>query len=313
MKTTLLFGSIIAIISLASCKQAGDMHDTAPASNDKPSEDQVATAQAKSPKMLLARVKVSELNQPKSQVEIVSLDQQTTITNGEQAAQAFAAGQPMQIVQTDRGPHAVNANYKIALSATNVASSKQMSLGDVVIGYPTNYGAYPGGYGSGAGYQPFTPVSYNNGVPTYPTNGPYGGVGAPYGNGGYGSGGMSGIFASGGGWLSYLGAMFHGVQNTIGGLLSALNPFNWLGNIGVGYGSTGGCPNAGYQYYPYNQIPTGPVITSPYPNQIPQPYYPNQQYPNQPTYPNQQYPNQPIPGQPTVPTAPTGQEQMPQI
>lgn len=311
MTSTLLLGSAIAISILASCKQGAGQYEAAPSGNARPSQEQVTTAQAKSPKMLLARIKISDVNQAKSQVELVSLDQQATVTNGDQAAQAFAAGQPMQIVQTSRGPQAVNANYQIALSATNVVAAKQMGLGDVVVGYPPSYGTYPGGYGSGNGYQPFTPVSYNNGVPVYPTNNvPYGGVGSPYG---YGSGVMGNITAYGGGWLSYIGVTINGVANTIGALLCALNPFNWLGNIGIGYGSAGGYQNGGYQYYPYNQIPTGPVITGPYPNQTPQPYYPNQQYPNQ-QYPNQPtYPNQSLPGQPNVPTAPTGQEQMPQI
>ena len=317
MKTTLLLGSAIAMSVLVSCKQAATFRDT-PTTNAKPSEDQVASAQAKSPKMLLARVKVNELNQPKSQVELVSIDQNMSVTNGDQAAKAFAAGQPMQIVQTNRGPQAVNANYQIALTATNVVSPKQMGLGDVVLGYPASYGQYPGGYGSGYGYQPFTPVTYSNGgVATYPTYNPGTGTNYPYGTGiggyasglgAYGSGVFGSILSSGGGFLSYIGAMIGGVVNTIGGLLSALNPFNWLGNIGIGYGSTGGYQNGGYQYYPYNQNPGGPVVTGQYPNQIPQQYYPNQQYPNQPTYPNQT-----LPGQPTQPTAPTGQEQMPQI
>lgn len=330
MNTTLLLGSTVAMTILVSCKQAAGFRDPAPTGAGKPSEAQVASAQAKSPKMLLARVKLSEINQPKSRVEWVSSDQQMKVTNGDQAAQAFAAGQPMQIVQSIRGPQAVNANYQIALTATNVVSPKQMGLDDVVLGYPTSYGPYPGGYGSGAGYNPYTPVTYNNGGSTYPTYNtpyggvgstyPYGGAGSAYGAGGYGAGGygaegggygygaggygssIGNIFSAAGGFLSYVGAMIEGFSYTVGSLMSVLNPFNWLGNIGVGYGSTGGYQEGGYQYYPYSQNPSGPVIGGQYPNQIPQPYYPNQQYPNQ------QYPNQP-----TVPTAPTGQEQMPQI
>lgn len=307
MNKNTIIGSTLVMGFVVGCKPNTNMRGDSKEpvnSSAQTTTEQIANAQAKSPKMLLARVKVSELGQQKSQVELVAINQQVTITNGQQAAQAFASGQPMQLNQGANGPQAVNSNYTLQLGVPNPATSKQqMALGDVILGSP-----YGTGYGPG----------YGSGAPGYGTPPP--GYGAPGYGGGYGS-----ILYSIGGFLSYVGAVANTGAYTIASLLTILNPYSWVGNVGIGYGGGGAYPDGGYQYYPYNQSPGGPVVGGQYPGypQQQNPGYPQQQYPGYPQqqYPQQQYPGYPqpqyptpnMPQQPNQPMPPTGQEPMPQI
>ncbi len=139
---------------------------------------------------------------------------------------------------------------------------------------------------------------------------PIGGYGQNYSNCGAGCGGVDIL----GGFINFV---VSGVVNTVGAVLSTLNPFAWIGNYGVSYQNQGSYPYDGYQYYPYTQ---GPIYNNPNQlpgNQVPQPYpqYPQNQNPQYPQYPqnqNPQYPQNPqLPSQPNQPSAPIGQEPMP--
>ncbi|MCX6119128.1 MAG: hypothetical protein NT027_16445 [Proteobacteria bacterium] len=108
-----------------------------------------------------------------------------------------------------------------------------------------------------------------------------------------------------GGVLNFFGNIVRGTVQTVGNILSALNPLAWFGNLGVGYQNQGVYQHNGYQYYPYSQGPVynnptqgnGKTGTEPYP-----PQYPH--FPQQTQVPQ-------IPSQPNQPVPPIGQEPMP--
>lgn len=134
------------------------------------------------------------------------------------------------------------------------------------------------------------------------------------------------VIGYGGQPIGIFGGFFQGLFMRIRNFLSLLNPFNWFGNNGVGYGYQSQYGFGNYQYATYPQMPYPYQNTQPGYGNIPvQPGYgqtpgtPGYGYgPSQPnTMPNNggavpQYPQNPqYPQYPQNPQVPMGNEPMP--
>lgn len=182
------FVSSILIGSLLSCQQAGGKKSndnanngnagTAPVSQQPPVASQ-APAVAAPAKLLLGRARTSVIGMPMSKPEFVELESGITITSGQQAAQLYATGRPVDITRapqattqlsnSDEGMMSLSGGYPPSYSSGynidwNWVLGGLIILGGAALIYYSPIGSYD--YG---GYQ-YSPYGQ---APGYPQPQPY--------------------------------------------------------------------------------------------------------------------------------------------
>lgn len=272
--------SSLMIASLVSCGQDASHRGTQkdPTANSVSAED-IDAARSKAPKALIARVKVSDMNSKNSQVELVSVQDASTIKTGDQAARAFAAGKRMDLRKGKNGLEATDGEHSLTLNSTEYNQQWQA------------YGQQWQNYGQQA-------IPYaQQAIPAY--GGPVINVVGGFVNF------VAGFIYSVGYFLSVLNPV--AIIGDVGFGYGNGGAYPYDGYQYYPYNQVPGQTYPQYPYPPQQQNPQNPLPQYPYPQ--PQPHNPVPQYP----YPQPQVPttNPQLPSQPNQPTAPTGQEPMP--
>lgn len=155
----MIFRNILALsalfLMLASCGDDSTRKDDQPvtaAHQSKPLTEEAALRD-KAPKGLMARVRMSDLNSQKSQIELVSLNQSPSVGSGSDAAKLFAAGKPMQIRFGSAGLEAINEDHTVALATAPKSANLLPSIISLGQYFPnsnctTNCGTGSGLFGS---------------------------------------------------------------------------------------------------------------------------------------------------------------------